>query len=258
MYFEGSNHFFRIENSEPLEDKDKIIEISNAVFDNWNYDALFDLDITDENSLSSISEKIENGDKTNLYCSELPYTLHSVVQKKLIFEPTTFGKTIEEYNKFVETYGKLFTKPITNESSVQSIIKYFGGFLPNESILDNLLIRSFVKSAMLNPNGMASSLSGVAGKRLAGMWLFMDEAKKKGSTVHYVGSFVPNSYKTHSLPINFYSSVENMSKLAKSIQSKYEKSFFKADSPYKELKIGFKKPSKVQRAMNFVMGTKSS
>ncbi len=78
--FEGSNHFFRIENSEPLEGKDKIIEVSNAVFDNWTYDALFDLDITDENSLSSISEKIENGDTTSLYCSELPFTLHSVVQ----------------------------------------------------------------------------------------------------------------------------------------------------------------------------------
>ena len=176
--FEGSNHFFRIENSDPQESLDRIVDITNAVFDNWTYDPLFNLDLKTEKDLQAMISKIENGSKTNLYCSELPYTLHSVAQERIIFEPTTFGKTIEEYNTFVENYGSLFDTPITSESSTNSIIEYFGSFLPNQSILDNYIIRSFVRSTMLNPNGLTSSWSGVSGKELAGMWVYMDEAKK--------------------------------------------------------------------------------
>ena len=109
---------------------------------------------------------------------------------------------------------------------------------------------------MLNPNGLTSSWSGVSGKELAGMWVYMDEAKKNGSSVHYVGSYIPDSYKTISLPREFYSTVGKMAQLARDLKLKYEKSFFSENSTYKDLKIGFKKPSKTEKITNFVMGRK--
>ena len=197
--FDQAHHFVRIENDSPQENKDAIIDIANNLYQNWTYDAFFNLDTVDQKSLDQMSQKLNTGEKTNLYCAELPYTVHSVSQNKLIFPPTTFGKTIEEYNDFVEKYGNLFDNKITKERSVDSVIEYFNNFYQTKSLLDNGLVKSFVRASIMNPNGVTASMAGISNKKLASMWAFIEEAKRKGSNIHYIGSYIPNSYKIHSV-----------------------------------------------------------
>lgn len=249
--FTGSNHFFRVE--QPDSNNKTIVDMTNAVFENWQYDPLFQLDVTDDKSIQKMSNKITDGDQVKLYCSELPFALHSMAQNKLIFKPTTFGESMQQFNLFIKEYGHLFKKPITEKNAVESIVGYFGKFLPSQTILNNTLVKSFVSSALTNPDGLASSMTGIASKPLAGMWNYMDEAKKRGSLVHYVGSYVPGSVKVAILPTDYFETLSDMSKLALSIKEKYAKDFFSVDSPYKHIKIGYEKPGKFQRSINFVL-----
>ncbi|MBQ49985.1 MAG: hypothetical protein CMP10_21575 [Zetaproteobacteria bacterium] len=206
--FSDETHFFRIEGE--ATDKD-VLYFAEKVFENWKYDPGFNLDIGSDSQVSKLTADIEAGKASNLYCSELPYTLHSVANQQLLYEPETFGEILSRFNEFRSSYDDLYSASFNDDASVTGIIKYFVGFLPENTntLLDNSLVRKFVSTAIKNPNGMTARLSGVAGKKLASMWGFLDQSSIDGSGVHYIGSYVP-IYRNISMPTDFKDQLEKI------------------------------------------------
>ncbi len=211
--FDGPHHFFRINHTSQSEKK--VIDIANQIFGNWGYDYLFQLNAESESTIFDLKHQLSQRKKMSFYCSELPYTIHALALEHMPFKPTSIGSILNNFNSFRDKNRNSYQLDLSDASTTKAIIEYFASFLPERSqtIIDNAVIRSYVRSAISKPLGKTEHEGLVAKRVIVPPWQFMEEAKKNNPSISYIGTYYPGEHKAIAIPINAMAQLKTLHKI---------------------------------------------
>ncbi len=129
-------HFFRVNHGDP-QTSAMVAELAGKTIDVIKYDASFTTEILNNNNTldKATFAEVKEGKVPDSYCSELPYTLHSVFNESPLFGGRYVSDIVTDYKKLRERGTRKFTCDMGTESSVDSLMQYLGQFDLNFSKL---------------------------------------------------------------------------------------------------------------------------
>ncbi len=198
--FIGPTHFFRVLGTDHSQVQDAVAKI----FKNWKYDYLFKLSIQSTGDISTYRKSLKPHSKQSMYCSELPFTIHALATDKLPVTPISVSQILADFNEFRDKFRGLYAVDLNDDVMTGAIVDYFSMFLPDsvDSLLDNRIARSYIKSALAARPDNNDQARGIAARRLIPPWSFMDESKTGSGLVRYVGTYFPGEHKAVAVPVD--------------------------------------------------------
>ena len=120
-------HFFRVNYNDPATAA-TVAEMAGRTIEVIEYDATFTTEILNNNNTldKGTFAAVKDGTVPAMYCSELPYTLHSTMIEAPLFGGKYVTDIVTEY-KDVRKMGE-FACPMGTDASVDSLMKYLGQF----------------------------------------------------------------------------------------------------------------------------------
>ncbi len=245
--FDGPTHFFRINADSPT--YAKALNWTSKIFGNWSYDYLFQLNAAETKDVTKLAANISTQTKPSFYCSELPFSVHSLALGKPIFRPTTIGDILDEFNNFRSENRSEYKLDLSDESTTKAIVYYFASFLPErtQTILNNPVTRSYVKGALTTPQGADSKQGIIARTAIVPPWQFMREAKAKNPMVSYVGTYYPGEYKAVAIPVTAMAQLKSLHQLLLRNDKTIKEGAAKLTPAASNAKLPFEHPGRVHK-----------
>jgi len=159
-------HFFRVNYNDP-ETAATVAEMAGRTIDVVKYDASFTTEILNNNNTldKTTFAAVKEGNVPAMYCSELPYTLHSTMTEAPLFPGKYVSDIVTEY-KDVCKMGE-FACPMDIDASVESLMKYLGQFDLKLSKSQKYLMHTTVQQYLADSSNSFTNF--LRGSALAGI-----------------------------------------------------------------------------------------